>query len=399
VPELPPPDETAVRQALLRHDLVRHEMRLDEHGLAVVARARGGETVSLLRSAGGRVNIQPYEPALPAALSEDQQNWVRYAAAHEGLTPLDGYREADSATVIVLTGDHAGRAWRHCIDTDGVELWRRSADQAAVAALHRERLSPGSLARHDTPQPAGAEYELDTPEEAPPAASLLVLGQAIARVLTTAGDLHDADQERVATRLRTMLADCDSLGAAHSASRAIALLAELQAGGIGKSALERRLIKLQESIRQELALLQTLILQPAEVRLLNDLAPFGEAVAVRFPDCAEDIAEAARCLACRRPTAAVFHCMRVAEHGLRAIAAHAQIALPSSVAWGQVPSLLRSGCPPALAAALHGLARCWRAPGLAPAAKYTEAEAILLFQALGGFMREVAGQRGDVSRV
>src|SRR6185437_1304528 len=49
VPELPPPDETAVRQALLRHDLVRHEMRLDEHGLAVVARARGGETVSLLR--------------------------------------------------------------------------------------------------------------------------------------------------------------------------------------------------------------------------------------------------------------------------------------------------------------------------------------------------------------
>lgn len=386
VPELPPPDEAAVRQALLQRNLVRHETRSDEHGLAVLARARGGTAVFLLRSTGGKLSVDPYAPALPAALSEDQQKWARYAAAHEGLSPLDGYRETESDTVIVVTGDQSGQAWRHCIDADGVELWRRTADQTAVAALHREHLSPGSLARDDAAEPNGVPHEPDTPEEVPPAASLLALGQAVSRALATIG----AGQENAAKRLRVALADCDSLGAAHTASRIVALLAELEAGGMGESALERRLSQLQESVRQELALLQALIVQPAELRLLNDAAPFGEAVSARFPDCADDIAEAARCLAFHRSTAAVFHCMRVAKHGLRVLAARADIALPSTAAWGEVPSLLRSEGSPSLAAALHGLARCWCAPGLVPAAKYTEAEAMRLFQALGRFMREVA---------
>jgi hypothetical protein len=48
---------------------------------------------------------------------------------------------------------------------------------------------------------------------------------------------------------------------------------------------------------------------------------FGEAVAKKFPSAALNIEESGKCLACRRTTAAVVHCMRVLEHGLRAFCA------------------------------------------------------------------------------
>jgi hypothetical protein len=393
VPELPPPDDAAVRQVLLRQDLVRHETRLDQHGLAVVARARGGEALFLLRSTDGQVRIEPHEPALPASLNEDQRKWLRYAETHEGLSVLECYTESAPGEIVVLTGDREGQAWRHCIDADGVELWRRRADRTAAAALHRERLSPGTLAQSDALAPAESPDDSTPSEDAPPASSLLGLAQTVDRVLTALAEADTADRADVTRRLRRVLADCDRLAAEHSASRLAALLAELNVRELGQPVLRHRLARLQESVRQELALLQASILQPAELRLLHDMAPFGDAVAARFPECAEDIAEAARCLAFRRPTAAVLHCMRVAERGLRASAAQARVALPASVTWAELPALFRAGCPPPVAAALHGLARCWRAPGLVPAAKYTEAEAVAVFQALGAFMREAAAQR------
>ena len=39
----------------------------------------------------------------------------------------------------------------------------------------------------------------------------------------------------------------------------------------------------------------------------------------RFPSCSIDIEETGKCFACNRHTAAVMHCMRVLEHGLRAL--------------------------------------------------------------------------------
>ena len=50
---LPPSDEAAVQDALRRQGLVRHETRMDEHGLAVVARRHGGAELFLLRVDSG----------------------------------------------------------------------------------------------------------------------------------------------------------------------------------------------------------------------------------------------------------------------------------------------------------------------------------------------------------
>lgn len=47
---------------------------------------------------------------------------------------------------------------------------------------------------------------------------------------------------------------------------------------------------------------------------------FAPSVGERFPDATEDMDEAARCFAFERPTACIFHLMRVTEHGLKAVA-------------------------------------------------------------------------------
>lgn len=47
---------------------------------------------------------------------------------------------------------------------------------------------------------------------------------------------------------------------------------------------------------------------------------FDESARVRFPDAIPDMDEAARCFAFERPTACIFHLMRVTEYGINAIA-------------------------------------------------------------------------------
>jgi len=52
----------------------------------------------------------------------------------------------------------------------------------------------------------------------------------------------------------------------------------------------------------------------------QELPLFGEEVADRFPDAIKDIKAAGKCMALDQWTAAVFHLMRVLEHGLRDLA-------------------------------------------------------------------------------
>ncbi len=46
---------------------------------------------------------------------------------------------------------------------------------------------------------------------------------------------------------------------------------------------------------------------------------FGNGVQERFPSASYDIEESGKCFACGRFTASVMHCMRILEHGLRAL--------------------------------------------------------------------------------
>jgi hypothetical protein len=65
---------------------------------------------------------------------------------------------------------------------------------------------------------------------------------------------------------------------------------------------------------------------PTERRWHYQSASFGDEVDTEFPEAASDIAAAGRCIAVEEWTAAVFHLMRVLEHGLRALAADVGLA-------------------------------------------------------------------------
>jgi hypothetical protein len=54
---------------------------------------------------------------------------------------------------------------------------------------------------------------------------------------------------------------------------------------------------------------------------------FGDKVWERFKDARQDVCQAGNCLAIECATASVFHLMRVAEHGLRAVAKKLQVKL------------------------------------------------------------------------
>jgi hypothetical protein len=70
----------------------------------------------------------------------------------------------------------------------------------------------------------------------------------------------------------------------------------------------------------EAAELTFLYIDAEKLNLYGQPHLFGKEVAARFPDSEYDIAEAGNCLALGRNTACVFHCMRVLEYGLSALA-------------------------------------------------------------------------------
>lgn len=82
-------------------------------------------------------------------------------------------------------------------------------------------------------------------------------------------------------------------------------------------------IELNNQIRRELKSIYLMVVPPENVRLLEELHPFGSIVAQRFgKEVADDARQASRCLALGAHTACVFHLMRIVEAGLNAIRQH-----------------------------------------------------------------------------
>jgi hypothetical protein len=75
-------------------------------------------------------------------------------------------------------------------------------------------------------------------------------------------------------------------------------------------------------------------------KLIDQEDLFGDLVSRKFPSAVADIREAGNCLAAECPTASVFHLMRTAEIGLRALARDREIAFPDKPLelkeWGEI---------------------------------------------------------------
>jgi hypothetical protein len=85
-------------------------------------------------------------------------------------------------------------------------------------------------------------------------------------------------------------------------------------------AISREVDGIEKTLRKELEDKKFVYVPSSEDEFFEQPHLFGEIVTKAFPSAATDIKDAGNCLALGLKTAAVFHSMRVAEHGLRILA-------------------------------------------------------------------------------
>jgi hypothetical protein len=118
-----------------------------------------------------------------------------------------------------------------------------------------------------------------------------------------------------------------NLGNASEQLRHINEHCSLHPEAIDYSALAADLRNAIDAMLHDLRKREFLEVIPTLEAFVNSDSLFGAAVSANFPSAAADIKEAGNCLAADCPTAAVFHLMRVAEYGLRALAYDRRIKL------------------------------------------------------------------------
>lgn len=130
--------------------------------------------------------------------------------------------------------------------------------------------------------------------------------------------------------------------------------------------------------------------------------PFGWDVAAKFPQMTEDISEAGKCLAFGRPTAAVFHLMRVMEIGTQKLGDKLGVQFASEKNWQNILDEVnkairgldqRAAQTKAYAAAsshLYNVKLAWRNEVMHPKQTYTDEEAMKVHSAVNTFVRDLA---------
>ena len=348
-------NEAAVQVVLTRDNLVRHERGWTRRasrwwraaaGCPVVPAAgerRHGENRASTPTLGVWRGVRG-----PGPLDALRRNLRAFGGAPR-------VRDGASDDLLVVTGEASGQIWRHHIDRDGVETWRKPDEEAAAGLLYRDRLAPVTLAATDAATPdAGHDTSpllqngLDAEEaEDAPADSLLAKGEAYVAALAALRSAQEAvtgDTPLAAAlvHLRVLAPALETLEADHAAVEARLLLLQAEEGRIRPGRLGAALARIDARLPDELAAIRLVTLAPSRRRHLVDPAPFGVAVEVAFPEAGYDIEEAALCLAFRRPSAAAFHCMRIVECGLAGLSASLRVDLPGEHRqWTQIMAVLR----------------------------------------------------------
>lgn len=96
------------------------------------------------------------------------------------------------------------------------------------------------------------------------------------------------------------------------------------------------LLSLDETVEDELAERWCYLYPPPKWKLLASINADWESVLKAFPSAKEDVFDGVDCFGCGKNTASVFHMMRVAEYGLRAVAHERKIKLGKGkpIEWG-----------------------------------------------------------------
>jgi hypothetical protein len=375
---------TAVVEA---KDLIRHEARRDEKGFMIMARRRARLSLVAIRQSGGKARVETWFPGRTASANEDQRRWMVYAETYEGRRVIDSWRDGDSGGIAAVTLDQGREAWRHVIDTDGIEVRRHMDNDGAAAALHRALARPPEEDPDITEPP---EPVLDIPADTLTArlGAFLILTEGLRAVMEESGPAKGDHRTRVAiiARMQALAAPARHLGV-RSFAGTLWHLTRLSSGRRGtREAFHGALERLVVRIREELALLPIIpppgLPRPSEITRPD--APFE----FRFPAAALELEEAAHALAHGRAKDAVDRAGAAMRTGLTA-AEHA-FGLPpiTTLPWSRMATIIRAAHPndPSLPDSLTSVRRAWRRTGLSPAARYTEAETEAVLSAVAAFL-------------
>jgi len=139
--------------------------------------------------------------------------------------------------------------------------------------------------------------------------------------------MHEPIDEKTGSnalqRLEHVQEECRKIDLEISASTASEVLERIKSGErVSFDWLLHQIDQIQKLMQKEMGGKVFLYIPRGRVRffpLMNAPHLFGEKVSVAFPSASYDISEAGACLGLVRPTASVFHLMRVLEAGLSAL--------------------------------------------------------------------------------
>jgi hypothetical protein len=172
---------------------------------------------------------------------------------------------------------------------------------------------------------------------------------------------------------------------------------------------------IDETLRRELSLKKIFVLERGNAKYFDPVEPiFGKEVQAQFSSSLFEIDEAGKCLALSRPTASVFHLMRIMEIGIRAITKCLGIldtVKPAERNWAIILRKIKeamdarnvSGWTNAddketfsgFYASLDAVKVAWRNPTMHVENKYTEEEAQHVFDVVRGFMNVIASRMDE----
>lgn len=135
----------------------------------------------------------------------------------------------------------------------------------------------------------------------------------------------------------TQLSTIGARSAWVSANRLNAALADSEAP-LRFADVKRQIEDIESRFADHLTFVRFFVVREDQLPLLGTATDLlGDRTAPLFRSVWFDTEEAAKCICCLRPTAAVFHCMRILEVGIRAFAARLDIPDPVNAAernWG-----------------------------------------------------------------
>ena len=173
-----------------------------------------------------------------------------------------------------------------------------------------------------------------------------------------------------------------------------------------RSGISQAIVHLMSRLKDDLSLQKFYRVNPEDVSLYGSENLFGDAVAAKFRDAAEDIQNAGNCVALGQGTACVFHLMRAMEIAVRKLGARLKITITPQSTWRNMTSQMDSKIlkmpdkteaqkrkKNELEAArtnLHHVGSVWRNNTMHPATSYTPSQARDVMHAVRIFMVDLA---------